>query len=125
MSSDYGSLLSLDSFASEESIRVAAYSRALAVRQQIQRPPLADQIATAFIDFVGDERWRLDALDVALRYAHMRSTVESIIEQANEVSAWAKLPAQAKPDDPTIGSGSGTEPKATVKKTGGPKKSSR
>ena len=102
MASDYGSLLALDSFASEASLRVAAYGRALEVCKKMRRPPPAESIASSLVDFVKGERWRLDALDVALKHAGMGSTVETLIEKANEIAAWAKpdVVVESAPADP-------------------------
>ena len=114
MEKDYGSLLALDAFASEQSIRVAVYARAMDLRRTISRPPPVEEIADNFLAFVKGDRWRLEALDVALRQRDHRSTVASMIESAGRVVAWAR-PAI----EPTARAGKpATVKKSTSKKTG-------
>lgn len=92
MTSGYGSLLALDSFASEESIRVAAYGRALEFSKMSKYTPDVAEIAACFVGFVGNERWRLDVLDVALSNIDRNFSVDRLIAMANEIADWAKLP---------------------------------
>ncbi len=101
MSSDFGSLLALDSFTSEQAIRVAVYGRAILLRTKIGRPPSAESIASDFVDFVKGERWRLDALDVALKYADRRSSVETLIARASEIVAWADPSVAVRSEEET------------------------
>lgn len=110
MTSEYGSLFALDSFASVESVRVAVYSRALAVANTLARPPATEAIANIFLDFVKDDRWRLDALDVALKRADRHTTVEKLIAKATEIADWATADVDIQtPAEPTL-----TEPETTV-----------
>ena len=73
--SNRGSLLGLDRYATEESIRVAVYGRALEFSKIMKRTPPVEEIAEAFIAFVGGEGWRLDVLDVALGNADRHHSI--------------------------------------------------
>jgi len=88
---DYGSLLALDSFASEESIRVAAYGRALDFSTVVAEPQPPDFIAAKFVEFIGGERWRLDALDVAIRRTNRPTNLDRLLMLADEIVAWVQL----------------------------------
>lgn len=94
MTTTYGSLLALDSFASEESLRIAAYGRALKLSKAVRTAPSVELVAARFIDFVSDERWRLDALDVALSTIDRGADLDRLMKIAEEIADWAK-PASA------------------------------
>jgi hypothetical protein len=104
MESSSTSLLELDVFASEESLRVYMYKRALPFRGKSKQFLTLDSVASAFLDFVGGERWRLEALDTVLQRSSMRTTVEVVLEGAQEIADWVK----PKPPPPPPPSGEGT-----------------
>lgn len=97
----HGSLLALDALASEESIRVALYGRAMEMHKRMSNPIKVELIAEAFVRFVKNERYKLDALDIALRFAGRRTPVETLIAQATEIVRWAKPPVAAQPQPQT------------------------
>ncbi len=97
MATDYGSLLALDSFASEESLRVAAYARALEFIRAGTSGMAPGPIAEGFFEFVGSEKWRLDVLDVALKHANRRDTLEILLEKADKIAAFVKNPPEPEP----------------------------
>ena len=90
MTTAYESLLALDSFTSEESVRVSVYSRALTLMGKGTAPEPANVIAGKFLKFVKGQRWRMEALDVALHYATRRSRSDDIIRKANEIVSWVE-----------------------------------
>jgi len=111
MSSDYGSLLALDSFASEESLRVAAYGRALTYLQHATAKASPEAVASRFVAFVGVERWRLDALDLAILRADRRMSVDRLMESAEKIVRWVQPEPVVIQTDPTPApDGGGVEP---------------
>jgi hypothetical protein len=96
--SDRGSLLALDSFASEESLRVAAYARALVYRRNTTKPLDAEVIAERFVSFIGGQRWRLDALDTAIENAGRRANLDKLISSADKIVAWVCPPEPVTQD---------------------------
>jgi len=90
MSTERESLLALDAFATRESIRVAVYHRAVTLAQAASNHEVAAEFAEAFLDFVDDERWKLDALDIALKRSNPRSNAENIIDKAQKIADWVK-----------------------------------
>lgn len=89
MATDYSTLLALDSMASEQSVRVAVYDRALNTKRVVARAPPVESIAERFFAFVQGQRWRLEALDAASNHANRRDTIERLIENAETIAAWA------------------------------------
>ena len=104
--SDRGSLLALDTGAGEESIRVAVYDRALTLKSLSRQAQTAEEMGERFVAFARGERYRLEALDVALRHASIRSTAETIIASAEKIANWAAPPAPpvvvAIPSEPKL-----------------------
>lgn len=100
MTSDWGSFLELDSFVSEESLRVAMYERALTVRNANPKAGTTEEIASCFIDFVKGERWRFDALNVALKSINRTVTVDTLIEKADKVVAWVESEPEIEIPEP-------------------------
>lgn len=98
MTTDRGSLVSLDSSASKQSIRVAIYARALAFLRAGTSGETPGPIAESFFEFVGSEKWRLDALDVALKHANRRDTLERLLEQAEKIAEFVKNPPEPEPE---------------------------
>jgi len=98
---DLLSLLSLDSFASDESARVAVYGRAMRFCADTARPTPTEEVADAMAAFVDGQRWRLEALDVALDKQNRRSSLEHLLESAGAICAWVTAdPAVTDPVTP-------------------------
>jgi len=91
---DRGSILALDSFSGEESIRVAAYDRALTLKALARRAPSVASIASSILEFVQGEGWRMNAIDVAVRHANRHTGIEDLIAKAKEITDWAAPPVE-------------------------------
>jgi hypothetical protein len=116
MTTDYTSLLSLDSFADEESVRVAVYDRAMKVEGGTHE--VIERNADLFLAFVKDARWRLDVLDVALRRSSARCSAAFVLEKAEAIAAWVET--QTEPEVAPVAAPA--PKKKSSKKTGGKKK---
>ncbi len=118
--SNRGSLLALDAFASEESLRVYIYKCAMKFPGRSPRYATMDLVASAFLNFIKGERWRLDALDTALEQTSRCTTVEVVLEKAQAIVDWVQsepvIPADAKTLDEV------TEKPIVRKKAGATKK---
>ena len=100
MTSDRGSLLALDSFSSEESLRVAAYTRASLLPAESAR---TEEAAEMFIKFIGGERWRVEVLDAAMGTVNRYTTAKAVVEIAEKIAEWvspAPVIAREVPTDP-------------------------
>lgn len=97
MTTDLASLLALDAYTSEEVLRVAAYDRALQLTKLVVRPSPVDAVATRIVGFVRGECWRMSVVDVALKYADRHTSIDALIEKAEEIAAWAKPPVAPTP----------------------------
>ncbi len=100
MISGFDSLLALDAYATEESLRVAAYDRAMTLKMLAAHSPPAEEIAESIIDFVQGEYWRMGAVDVALKYADRRASIKSLIARAGEIIKWVEPPAKVVTAEP-------------------------
>jgi hypothetical protein len=121
MESNSTSLLELDVFASAESLRVYMYKRAVPFQGRSLKFVTVGSVASAFLNFVGGERWRLEVLDAALERTSRNTTVEGVLEKAQEIADWVK----PKPPPPPPPSAKGTlddVTSSTTKKKAGAKK---
>ena len=100
MKSGFESLLALDAYTTEEALRIAAYDRAMTLKTLAESSPPAKEIAESIIDFVQGDYWRMGAVDVALKYADRRTSIESLIAKAGEIAKWAKPPVEAVVAEP-------------------------
>ena len=116
MTTGYGSLLALDSFASDESLRVAAYARALKLHRTNPKARNPKEIAEKFIEFVKGDRWRLDALDVVLQLSGRKSDVDGILQQANEIAEFVTA-APAPETEPKVDESAAGKPATGTKST--------
>ena len=101
----HSALLALDSMASEKSVRIAVYDRAFFLFEMMVKKTSVEEIADQIIEFVGGEKHRLEAFDVALKRMNRRQRMEALIEKAEEIAAWAgKETGESSlddfPDDP-------------------------
>lgn len=117
MASDRESLLALDSFATEESLRVAVIRRAmklsiLTLREQAAKEVIAD----SFIAFVSGQRWRLDVLDAALEYAGARTSLDRLMKSANEIAEWVRPDSTPEPEESESDLGDDPTPAVTTRK---------
>ena len=103
MSSDYTALLALDSMTSENMLKVAVYERAVQLHQLMARKIPIEEIASRFLEFAKGERWRLAVLDTVFLRVDRKTTLDRIIEYANEAAEWIDPkpdPSQAQPTKP-------------------------
>jgi hypothetical protein len=121
--SDRGSLLALDVFANEESLRVHIYKCAAAFPGKSTKYKTTDSVASAFLEFVEGVGWRLDALTAVLEQVGRNATVDSVLERAQEIVDWVVSEPAAVADAKTP-SAITDQPATTkpVKKVGATKK---
>lgn len=116
MASDYGALLALDSFATEESVRVAVYDRAMKVASAAGDHSKTIRAAELFLTFVEGKRWRLDILDVALRRSSKHSPAEIVVEKAEDIAEWVE--SKPEPELPVVETPAPAKKKSTRRKIG-------
>ena len=83
-----------------KSIRVACYARAAELHAQLARPREIEALADDISAFIGDDLWKLEAFDVAMKRVNRRGTVESVLEVTRAIMAWAVPPPPPKPTFP-------------------------
>jgi len=89
---NYSSLLALDAMASEKSIRIAVYDRALMLHgaMKLKVQVSIEEIANQILEFVGGERHRLEAVDVSMKRMHRQNRIEDVLTRAEKIAEWAE-----------------------------------
>ena len=80
-----------------EEIRVGCYGRAITLFDRLTRPPPLTEIASQFADFVGNDGWKLQALDLALAHTHRRADLDLCLGFAAKVSDFVVPPRPVAP----------------------------
>ena len=81
----------------EQTVRVAVYDRAMTMYRLLARAPSVEAIAETFLNFVQGQRWRIDALDVAIKHTGRGNTIETLVQKAEQIAKWAVPKPESAP----------------------------
>ena len=76
-----------------EALRVSVIERSYTVITKVKGGYTFEDAAPKLLEFVDDEQWRLDALDVALKHANLsRMNLDEVLSFAAMITEMAKVP---------------------------------